>query len=195
MTKNSAPQRKKMLGLVFLEFALVVGIWAGLVQPLHNALNSRRKLLLETEEKAAAARRQIGRAEKLKADLPATRQQLASIQAKMASGDVYRWVIRTFGTFKNSKVDIANLEPPRLGESGILPRISYQTATFSVNGTAFFHDFGKFLAQLENNFPHMRLQRLELEPAQFGEAVTAEQEQLNFKFDILALVNSSGGEP
>src|SRR2546423_14753862 len=95
---------------------------------------------------------------------------------------------------KTKRVNSPILEPPRLAESAILPKISYQTATFSVNGAAFFHDFGKFLAQLENNFPHLRLQRLEMEPAQFGEAVAPEQEQLNFKFDILVLVNPAVGE-
>ena len=195
MSKNPAQKRRKIIGLIVAELAVVAGIWAGLVQPLHASLSSRRKLLSETQDKAASARRNIARAEKLKADLPIVRQELVSIHSKMASGDVYRWMIRTFASFKANKVEFANLEPPRLAESAILPKISYQTATFSVNGAAFFHDFGKFLAQLENNFPHLRLQRLEMEPAQFGEAVAPEQEQLNFKFDILVLVNPAAEEP
>jgi hypothetical protein len=192
MTKNSAQKGQKLIAVIVLQLALVIGIWSLLVQPLHKAQHSKRKLLEATQEKAAEARRNIARAEKLKADLPIAQQKLASINAKMASGDVYRWMIRTFGNFHTNKVEIANLEPPRMGVSAILPKIPCQTATFSVSGTAFYHDFGKFLAQLENDFPHMRLQRLELEPAQFGEVVTPDQEQLNFKFEILALVNSTG---
>jgi hypothetical protein len=117
------------------------------------------------------------------------------MEAKMPSGDVYRWAIRNVTSLQTNSVDIANLEPPRLGESSILPKVPYKTALYSVNGTAHYHDFGKFLASLENSFPHLRLQRLELEPQQFGEASGASQEQLNFKLEILALIKGSTAEP
>ena len=92
-------------------------------------------------------------------------------------------------------MEIANLEPPHLGESIILPKVPYKAAVLAVNGTAHYHNFGRFLASLENSFPHMRLQRLELEPTQFGEAATTAQEQLRFKLEMVALVKPSASEP
>ena len=113
----------------------------------------------------------------------------------MPIGDVYRWTTRTFTRLQTNQVEISQLEPPRLGEVNILPKVPYKAATFTVIGTAYYHDFGKFLANLENGFPHVRVQRLELEPTQFGEPETEEQEKLNFKMEILALVKSRDTEP
>ena len=113
----------------------------------------------------------------------------------MPTGDVYRWAIRSITSLQTNNVEIANLEPPRIGESTILPKVPYKTALLYVNGTAHYHDFGRFLANLENSFPHMRLQRLELDPMQFGEATSAGQEQLNFKLEIIALIKASVAEP
>lgn len=195
MTNRPEQRSHKVIAAVLFNLTLVAGLWFAVLQPKQAELSARRKLLDEAQEKARAARRGITQAEKLASDLPLAQQRLAAMQAKIPSGDVYRSVTRTFTSLQTNKVEIANLEPPRLGECRILPKIAYKTATFSVSGTAFYHDFGKFLALLENSFPHMRLQRLELEPTQFGDAVAAQQEQLNFKFEILTLVNSSAGEP
>ena len=43
-------------------------------------------------------------------------------------------------------MEIANLEPPHLGESIILPKVPYKAAVLAVNGTAHYHNFGRFLA-------------------------------------------------
>ena len=55
----------------------------------------------------------------------------------------------------------------------------------NINGTAYYHDLGKFIADFENNFPHIRIVNLTIEPASAGEPGN---EKLSFRMDIVALV-------
>ena len=45
---------------------------------------------------------------------------------------------------------------------------------FNLRGTAYFQDLGAFLADFENEFPYLRVQNLELEPAASGMQVPSE---------------------
>src|ERR1035441_2968400 len=58
-----------------------------------------------------------------------------------------------------------------------------------VAGTAHFHDFGRFLADLENQFPHIRVLNLSLELNQ--SPIAEEQETVSFKLDIVTLVKTN----
>jgi hypothetical protein len=192
---NVSKQRKEKLTLaVMMSLAGIAGIWFGLLEPQQAAILNKAKLLTETQGKLSAVQRELRLTESFKAHLESARHQIESMEAKMPTGDVYRWAIRSMTSLQTNNVEIANLEPPRIADSSILPKIPYKTALLSVNGTAHYHDFGRFLASLENSFPHMRVQRLELEPMQFGEATAAGQEQLNFKLEMLALVKASTAE-
>ncbi|HYV26953.1 MAG TPA: hypothetical protein VFA77_05440, partial [Candidatus Eisenbacteria bacterium] len=130
-----------------------------------------------------------------KTEVASVQRKLDTIEARMPSGDVYRWIIRTFTGLQTNDVEIANLEAPRMSDVNILPKVPYKAATFTLSGTAHYHDFGTFLSSLENSYPHMRLQRLELEPTQLGDADGVEQERLIFKLEIVALVKPSASAP
>lgn len=195
MSNLPKEKRDKLILAVMGSVAGVVGIWFGLIESQQAGLRSKAKLLAETQGKLQTVQRELRLTEGFKATLDSIQRQIQGMEAKMPTGDVYRWAIRSITSLQTNNVEIANLEPPRIGESTILPKVPYKTALLSVNGTAYYHDFGRFLASLENSFPHMRLQRLELDPMQFGEATSAGQEQLNFKLEIIALIKASVAEP
>ena len=195
MSSSPKEKRDKVILTVMLTLAGIAGIWFGLLEPQKADLRNKASLLSETQTKLSDVQRVLRLTNSFNDHLVEARRQIESMEAKMPSGDVYRWAIRSMTTLQTNNVEIANLEPPRLGETGILPKVPYKSAVLSVNGTAHYHNFGRFLADLENSFPHMRLQRLELEPTQFGEAATAAQEQLHFKLEIVALVKPSASEP
>ena len=195
MSNLPKEKRDKLILAVMGSVAGVVGIWFGLIESQQAGLRSKAKLLAETQGKLQTVQRELRLTEGFKATLDSIQRQIQGMEAKMPTGDVYRWAIRSITSLQSNNVEIANLEPPRIGESTILPKVPYKTALLYVNGTAHYHDFGRFLANLENSFPHMRLQRLELDPMQFGEATSAGQEQLNFKIEILALIKASVAEP
>ena len=195
MSNSPKQKREKLILAAMASLAGIAGIWFGLLEPQWAGLRNKAKLLSETQGKLQTVQRELRLTEGFKASLDSGRRQIESMEAKMPTGDVYRWAIRSITSLQSNNVEIANLEPPRIGQSTILPKVPYKTALLSVNGTAHYHDFGRFLANLENSYPHMRLQRLELEPMQFGEATSAGQEQLNFKLEIIALVKASVAEP
>jgi hypothetical protein len=68
----------------------------------------------------------------------------------------------------------------------MLPNFPYKQATLTIGGTAHFHDFGKFVADFENQFPYMRLMNVTLEPA--SGVLAADKERLSFRMEIATLV-------
>ena len=71
----------------------------------------------------------------------------------------------------------------------LLPNFPYKQASLSLAGTAHFHDFGRFLADLENQFPHIRVVNLSLDlnPSPAAE----DQETVSFKLDLVTLVKTN----
>ncbi len=106
----------------------------------------------------------------------------------MASGDLYAWAITTLRTFKlGYKVEIpqfSTIDGPK--DVNLLPAFPYKQISLTVGGTATFHEFGRFVADFENQFPHMRLLNLSLEPG--GLQAGGESSTLSFKMEIAALV-------
>ena len=68
----------------------------------------------------------------------------------------------------------------------MLPQFPYKQASLTVSGSAYFYDFGPFLAGLENEFPYIRILNLSLEP--IPSLAPVEQEKLAFKMEFVFLV-------
>jgi hypothetical protein len=133
----------------------------------------------------------INRASQIESDLAIAKTALAEAEADIASGDLYSWVINTLRDFKAKyKVNIPQFNPiGATTEVNLLPHFPYKQATLTVAGTAHFHDFGRFLADLENKFPHIRVLNLSLDLSQ--SPVAEEREMVNFKLDIVTLVKTN----
>ena len=71
-----------------------------------------------------------------------------------------------------------------MGEVDLLAGFPYRQAKLSLNGSAYYHDLGKFVSDFENNFPHMRMINLIIESASQGSG----SEKLSFRMEIVALV-------
>ena len=106
----------------------------------------------------------------------------------MVSGDPYSWVINTIREFKGAyKVEIPQFSPisPQ-SDVNLLAKFPYKQVTLTLSGAAYYHDLGKFLADFENQFPHIRLVNLDitLNPNPGGGDI----ERLVFKVDMVTLV-------
>ena len=113
----------------------------------------------------------------------------------MAPGvNVYTWAQELLVKARvGHEVSIIDVTRPSKGEVGLLAQFPYEAANFQVRGAAYYHDFGKFLADFENQFPYFRVQSLLLGVS--GEsALGAEpsarvgEEKLQFKIDIVTLI-------
>jgi hypothetical protein len=179
-----------VLSTVIVADALSYGVpgFPGLMR--YQYLNHER---LQLEKKAAEAKRDqiqtaVKRREDIASELSTARKALADAEGDIASGDLYSWVINTLRGFKAGyKLDIPSFQP--IGPTtdvNLLPGFPYQQATLSVSGTAHFHDFGRFLADLENKFPHVRVVNLGME-LNLGPTAD-EKETVTFRMDVVTLV-------
>lgn len=188
MSKLSKNKRDKLKVLVTATVCVLAAIWFLFIQPEQAALKTKRNTVVELGGKVRAVKRNVEMAGKFKNDLQLVEDRVGTFESKMAAGDVYRWLVRAFPSQASNNIEITALEPPHLTDPIILPRVAYKAALFKVTGTAYYHDFGKYLANLENAFPHMRLTQLEMEPAHLGEAVAEEDEKLTFIMEMLTLI-------
>lgn len=108
---------------------------------------------------------------------------LARAEEDMASGDLYSWTYNTLRQFKQPyKVELPEIGHPVEGEVDLIPAFPYRQMRFTVSGSGYYHDLGKFVADFENHFPHIRVTSLTIDPA------AADGEKLTFKLEITALI-------
>jgi hypothetical protein len=183
--------KEKRNGLVLVALATLVavaGLYFGLIQRQHENLARLAQKKAASAKKLQVVLDAIRRADPIKAELDSARTNLAGAESDIASGDLYAWVINWLRGFKASyKVEIPQFS--QLGapvDVNLRPNFPYKQASLTVAGTAHFHDLGRFLADLENQFPHVRLVNLSLEATAPG--LKAESETLSFKMDIVTLV-------
>jgi Tfp pilus assembly protein PilO len=105
----------------------------------------------------------------------------------MATGDVFAWTYDTIRQFKvNRHVEITTIGQPAPADLvDVLPNFPYKQIKFEIIGNGYYHDIGKFAAELENKFPHVRIVNLTIDAATASDAPT---EKLAFRMQIAALV-------
>jgi hypothetical protein len=191
LRKLPKEKRDKLILVVVGTLVVIAGLYfllirrqrmdiAGLAQKTADAQASQRRVL-DT----------IKRASEIETDLTNAQMALADAEADIASGDLYSWDINTFRQFKASyKVNIpqfSSLGP--VGEVNLLRNSPYKQASLSLAGTAHFHEFGRFLADLENQFPHVRVVNLSLDLN--SNPAPEDQETISFRLDLVTLVKTN----
>lgn len=185
---NLTKEKKQQLGVVaMITVALLVGIWFGLV----NAQQKRRADILGKTE---GVKKQLAEADTLlkKEDeiadaLDRADQELRDREATLPPlSSAFQWMIGVANASIKPDSSLANFitsAPGNAGDVGILPSFPYKAVTYSVSLSGFFADFGKFLADFENERPYLRVQNLTLIPA----SALPGDEKLTFNFDVVSL--------
>lgn len=196
MNRISTTQRDQLIGLAMGTAVFIAVVWYVLILPLRASYETGDQKLAETREKIEAARRNLRLRDQFQSEFQNSGLKLQQKEEQMAAGDVYRWILRAFDELEAShRISIFNLEAPRVELFGIPPVVPYKAAIFSVSGTAHYHSFGVFLADLENRFPYMRLQELELRPARFVDTGSEDRERLSFKMELSTLIRGAPQVP
>ena len=189
--KLSKEKRNELVLVILVTLMAVVGLYFGLLRHQNESLNRLAEKRTAASTKLKLALDAIRRADAIKADLDTAKGALTSAEKDVASGDLYSWVINSLRQFKAPyKVEIpqfSQLGPPT--EVNVLADFPYKQATLTVAGTAHFHDLGRFLADFENQFPHIRLLNLSLDAN--APAMNVAPETLSFKMDIVILVKAN----
>jgi hypothetical protein len=194
MARLSKDKRDKLLLVAMATLSLVAGLWffiksrdAALVQ-----IQTRRAKAMDKLDKA---RNVVRRAAQVEADMQAATNKLQAVEKTMASGDLFTWSYLFLDKARaGHEISIIDVGRPSRGDVNMLAQFPYEAATFSVRGAAYYHDFGRFLADFENANPYFRVQNLSLTPGlEEGTGTNSSLDQsgegkLSFKFDIVALI-------
>ena len=188
MNKLPKEKRNQLILVVLIIGAGIAGIWYGLINFQQQYLRDLADQKNAAQDKLRKVELAIKNADQTEADLATAGKKLADLEEDMGTGDLFSWIVnkqlRPF--LAPYKVEIPQFSQLEVKEMNLLPKFPYKQATIRVGGKARFHDFGKFLADFENNYPHFRVLNLEMEPASM--ASEADREKLSFSMDIIALV-------
>ncbi len=188
------------LGTVFVLLAM----WYGMIGSQKKRLVTLSQRSIEERSRVDNAHRLVGSVKQIEERLATAAAQVEGIEETMATGDKYSWIILIVNKFRSAyNVDIPQFSREVTGEVGLLPNFPYKAATFTIRGSAYFHDFGRFLADFENQFPYLRVQNLEIEPAATTTGSASgpgagtvpsggDTEKLSFRMEIVALINPTG---
>jgi hypothetical protein len=189
--KLSKEKRNRLILVALATLIAVAGLYFLLIQRQNEGLARLAQKKAAVEAKRQQVLDAIKRASQIETDLASAKKALSAAEADIAWGDLYSWVINALRDFKSKhKVNIPQFSP--IGpttEVNLLPNFPYKQATLSLAGTAHFHDLGRFLADLENQFPHIRVVNLNLDLNQ--SPVADDQETVSFKLDIVTLVKTN----
>lgn len=172
------------LGLICLVYFLLISPQNDKNLALGNSIGAESNKLQQMKDT-------IKQMEATASTLAALTQQLSHAEEDIASGDSYAWTYDTIRKFKtNYHVDIPTdkIGQPAQSDCDLIGNFPYKQIRFSLAGTAFYHDLGKFVSDFENKFPHCRVLNLSADPAGAG---PGGGEKLNFRMEIVALVKPS----
>jgi len=186
----SKEKRNQLFFVAIITIAVLVLIGFAFIHPQLQTLSK-----IKANKKDALAKLQqindtIKHTDATEAALASVTDALSHAEEDMASGDIYSWTYDTIRRFKIPyQVDIPQIGQPEMGNVDLLPNFPYKQVKFTVNGTAYYHDFGKFIAAFENTFPHIRIVNLTMDPLPPGP--DGSTEKLSFRMDIVALIKSN----
>ena len=167
--------------------------WLLVINPARERVEQKIKAQNELTQKIVLKNKIIQTAEQITTKLQESSAQLQAVEDQMVSGDPYLWIIKTLGEFEVAdKIEFSKYDPPRAVDPLLPNTVPYKSVSFIIAGTANYHDLGKFLAHLENGYPHISVHRLELEPVP---GLEGSEEKLSFLLELYVLVKPVKGAP
>jgi len=190
MNKLSKEKRNQLIIVIGCTLGVLAAVYFFLVRPQFDGLQQIAQSKADAVKKLQQYKDAIKKASATAGDLQVISTNLANSESDIANGDIYAWTYDMFRRFKaNYHVDIPNIgQPSSVTEVDLLPGFPYKQIKLNINGTGFFHDIGKFVADFENTFPHMRMANLSIESAN---GTGADAEKLSFHVDIIILVKTT----
>jgi len=188
MSKLSKDKKQRMLAVAGIAAGLVALLWFVMIGPLRGKLAQLQTKAADAQALVAQGQRSIQFAQQASNELAAAQERLQAAESLLASGDLYDWMHQTMTRLQDTHpgLGVPQISRETVGEPGLLPKFPYKAATFTIRGAAFFEDLGRLLADIENRFPCVQTQNLQLGSgsAQKG----GDAERLNFSFDLVALI-------
>jgi hypothetical protein len=192
VNKFNKTQKSQLIGIAAGTVTLMALLWYVGVTAKQAELSQTIKDTAQMKDKLKRAEGTMRQGEEIAERLRARTELLDKREQLLAPDrDAYAWIISTINPFIQARkgVAIVHYSQPEVTDIGLLPAFPYKWATFRLEGSGFYHDFGKFFADLENDFPCFRVQNLDITAnAAMG---GIDPEKLNFAFELVVPVKAS----
>jgi Tfp pilus assembly protein PilO len=186
---NLSKEKKTQLVFVGIGTLIVIGaLWFFLIDAQRDKIGALVRESQKAQDDHGKMHKMITTSSELKKELGAATTNLTDIEATMPSGDLFSWIVSSLKQFNvpSYKVDMPQIGPPSVGDTRMFPAFPYSEAAVTVSGSAYYYDFGKFMADLENRFPYVRVQNIDLQPGL--SSLPEDREKLFFRMQIVNLV-------
>lgn len=193
--KLSKDKRDRIILVAIVTVALTWALWQLVISTRNTRLVAQRTELEKKQNQLAEAKEWIERAQSVEKQMTESLASLATLEEGLAGRvDPYAWSYLLLDRIRQQNPALTRLDvagKPSVGPARLLPDFPYEAATFTVVGRGYYHDFGRFLANFENEYPYFRVENIEL-TSQSSVADTQvagnELEMLNLKFDVVVLL-------
>ncbi len=187
--KKISRQKQIHLALVAaVTVGVIAALWIFVIGAQKAHIRESARLCEGVEAEKGKERRIIKGAGVLMEELQAATNHLGAIEGSMPSGDLYSWIVGAIKQFNvpSYHVVINQVGSPDVADMRLIPGFPYTQVTVNVNGSAHYQELGKFIADLENQFPQLRIQNLSLDPSH--SQLPQEHESLFFHMEVISLV-------
>ena len=167
--KLSKDKRDKLV-LTCLGFIGAVGLlYTFVLGAQKDQLGVLSKQLLIGRDKLAKAERLVKSKPTIEADLQSSQKILDGRHQTMAPpGQYYYWFLKLMDQFREEEklttAFIIDITQPEFIEAGLVPNFPYKAASFGLRLNGQYQEIGRFIADLENNFPYFRVQNIRMVP-------------------------------
>jgi hypothetical protein len=191
MNKLPKEKRDRLILVILGTVGLLFLITFVLIRPQYDSIDQIRNQTVTTRNKLEAMLKDIKNMRNPEDKSSEYAYAVSKAEEDMATGDPFSWTFDTLRNFKaHYKVEIPTIgQPSALSDVDFLPKFPYKQFKVSIAGTAYYHDLGKFIADFENTFPHIRITNLTVDT---GGVTTEGGEKLAFRMEIVALVKPIG---
>jgi hypothetical protein len=173
MKKLSKDKRDKFILTCLLFFAASGVLYTFVLGAQKDQLFALDKQILIARDKLGKGERLVKSAPAIETTLKGSQKVLDSRQESMAPpGQYYYWFLKLMDQFREEEklnpAFIIDITQPEFIEAGLVPNFPYKAASFGLRLNGQYQEIGRFVADLENNFPYFRVQNVRITPARTG---------------------------
>lgn len=183
----SKEKRDQLILTGLMSTMIIVGVWMLLITPTKGKLVKLEAEVGASAGQLADANSKVDRAGQIELEMREISKRLATMEKDMVEGDPASWIrvrINEFVRAGGHKLRERNIGQPEQVEIGALPDFPYQAIRFRIYGTAFYEDIGRFITDLENTFPYVRVQGIDLSPGDAGD-FGDDSDLLTYSFEMV----------
>lgn len=197
MNKLSKDKRDKLILTIIAVVGIIAVVYFFVLTDMKDEHATLGTKIISTRDRIDKAERVIKRQATFNEEMAALKASLNTRQAAMPRpGEDHVWFLKIMedrrGTYN---LDINEIRNPEAWDPGVLPNFPFKGVSFNVTLVGGYTDFGRFLADFENEFPYMRVQLMNVTPdAQPGPPgqpqVAQDTGKLRFNFRVISLIKT-----